>query len=120
MIRMNVLAATLALAAATFLSAACSVVPRATALPDTTALFSGSCACREDGDCIALEAVAGRTEVRNASCRWVVEGYKAGCSFESRFIMEFSVGAEEPGAWSASRVILRPSRVGGWCKLSGA
>ena len=117
MIRLSSLAGRLCLGAMAASLGGCAAVPRATALPDSNSLPLEDCACKEDGDCGVYEMVAGRVEVRNASCRWIIKGFKAECSYKHRFWAEGLNGTEEPDAWSASRVLLRPSTAGDWCAL---
>jgi hypothetical protein len=96
---------------------ACADFPHQADLPNVAQLQSDSCACIEDSDCIALEAVEGKLELRNVSCRWIVEGLEADCAYERRFVPAGLNSAEELEAWSSVRSKLRSSKFGGWCTV---
>lgn len=72
------------------LFSACSPAPKSDVLPASADVSAvESCACKERGNCIQLEQVAGRVEVRALRCEWQRTGYRATCRFETRFITTY-------------------------------
>lgn len=78
-----------------------------------------SCACKERGDCVQLEQIAGRVEVRALRCEWLRTGYRATCRFETRFVSTYGDVEQQPTPWLEERLTVRPSSEGGWCSIAG-
>jgi hypothetical protein len=81
--------------------------------------LNGSCACREENDCLVLEERPGRREVRNLNCGWLEPGGLAQCEFETRFIDQYYSATEAPhevsGPWYSTTLVAKHLGNGLWC-----
>ncbi len=76
-----------------------------------------SCQCRLDEEsCFIVDAVAGRYEGRDLSCRIVSRDRRTvRCRFEERFVEWLSEDGERPGEWRSRDAVFRNFDGSLWC-----